>query len=37
MLNQQSSMGWKVAFVTKILADEFMVRVETATSTGDNA
>lgn len=37
MLNQQSSMGWKVAFVTKIISDEFMVRVETSTSTGDNA
>jgi N4-gp56 family major capsid protein len=37
MLNQQSSMGWKVAFTTKIISDEFMVRVETATSTGDNA
>lgn len=37
MLNQQSSMGWKVAFTTRILADEFMVRVETSTSTGDNA
>ena len=37
MLNQQASMGWKLAFTTKILSDEFMVRVETATSTGDNA
>lgn len=36
MLNQQSSMGWKVAFVTKIISDEFMVRVETSTSTGAN-
>jgi len=36
MLNQQSSMGWKVAFTTKILSDEFMVRVETSTSTGAN-
>src|SRR3546814_9182317 len=36
-LNQLSSMGWKVAFVTKIISDEFMVRVETSTSTGDNA
>lgn len=36
-LDQKQSMGWKVTFVTKILADEFMVRVETATSTGANA
>ncbi len=36
MLNQQSSMGWKVAFTTKIISDEFMVRVETSTSTGAN-
>lgn len=36
MLNQQSSMGWKLAFTTRILADEFMVRVETSTSTGAN-
>ena len=36
MLSQQSSMGWKVAFTTKIISDEFMVRVETSTSTGAN-
>jgi N4-gp56 family major capsid protein len=36
MLNQLSSMGWKVAFTTKILSDEYMVRVETSTSTGAN-
>lgn len=36
MLDQEQSMGWKVAFVTRILADEFMVRVETSTSTGAN-
>jgi N4-gp56 family major capsid protein len=36
MLDQQSSMGWKVAFATRILADEFMLRVEHATSTGAN-
>lgn len=34
MLNQESSMGWKVAFVTKIISDEFMVRVETTASEG---
>lgn len=36
-LNQKQSMGWKVTFVTKIIADEFMVRVETSTSTGSLA
>lgn len=36
-IDQQQSMGWKVAFVAKILNDAFMVRVEHATSTGDNA
>lgn len=36
MLNQLASMGWKVAFVTKIISDEYMVRVETSTSTGSN-
>jgi len=35
-LEQQSTMGWKAAFVSKILDDTFMVRVEHATSTGDN-
>jgi len=35
-LNQKQSMGWKVAFTTRILSDEFMVRVETSTSTGAN-
>lgn len=36
-LNQKQSMGWKVAFAVRILADEYMVRVETSTSTGANA
>ena len=35
-LSQQQTMGWKVAFVTKILNDAFMVRVESSTSTGAN-
>ena len=36
-LEQQQTMGWKAAMVTKILDDSFMVRVEHATSTGSNA
>lgn len=36
MLDQNQSMGWKLAFTTRILSDEFMVRVETSTSTGAN-
>lgn len=35
-LNQKQSMGWKLAFTTRIISDEFMVRVETSTSTGAN-
>ena len=35
-LEQQQTMGWKAAMVTKILDDSFMVRVEHATSTGAN-
>lgn len=33
-LNQQSSMGWKVAFGVKRLYEPFMLRYECATSTG---
>lgn len=36
-LNQYGTAGWKVMFTTRILNDEFMVRVVHATSTGDNA
>jgi N4-gp56 family major capsid protein len=36
-LEVQQTMAWKAAMVTKILDDTFMVRVEHATSTGDNA
>ena len=36
-VDQQQSMGWKVAFVAKILNDSFMIRIEHATSTADNA
>lgn len=35
-LNQQRTMGWKVTMVCKILNDAFMVRIEHATSQGDN-
>lgn len=35
-LDQQRTMGWKVAMVAKILDESFMVRVEHATSTGSN-
>ncbi len=35
-LNQKQSMGWKVTFGVRILTDEYMVRVETSTSTGAN-
>jgi N4-gp56 family major capsid protein len=35
-LNQQSTMGWKVTFGTKILQQLFMLRYEVATSTGAN-
>ena len=35
-LDQKQSMGWKLTFTTRILSDEYMVRVETATSTGAN-
>lgn len=33
-LNQQSSMGWKTTFGTKVLNEAFMLRYECATSTG---
>lgn len=33
-LDQQQTMGWKCAFVAKILNDLFMIRVETGASTG---
>jgi N4-gp56 family major capsid protein len=33
-LDQQQTMGWKAAFVAKILNDLFMVRLETGASTG---
>lgn len=36
-VNQQQSMGWKTAFVAKILTDAFMLRLEHATSTANNA
>lgn len=36
-LNQNQTMGWKVTFGTKIISDEFMVRVEHSTSTANNA
>jgi N4-gp56 family major capsid protein len=32
-LDQQQTMGWKVAFVAKILNDLFMLRLETGAST----
>jgi len=35
-LDSQQTMGWKVGFVAKILNDAFMLRYETATSTGAN-
>jgi N4-gp56 family major capsid protein len=35
-LNQQSSMGWKCTFTTKILDQAWMVRIEHSTSTGAN-
>lgn len=35
-LDQQSSMGWKVTFGAKRLQELFMLRYETATSTGAN-
>ena len=35
-VDQQQSMGWKVAFVAKILNDGFMIRIEHSTSTGAN-
>jgi len=35
-VNQQQSMGWKCAFVAKILTDSFMLRLEHATSTALN-
>jgi N4-gp56 family major capsid protein len=31
-IDQQQSMGWKLTFTTRILADEFIVRVETSAS-----
>jgi N4-gp56 family major capsid protein len=34
--DQQQSLAWKVGFVTKILNDAFMVRVEHSTSTAVN-
>jgi N4-gp56 family major capsid protein len=36
-VDQQQSMGWKVGFTAKILHDEFMIRVEHACSTANNA
>lgn len=36
-LEQQSTMGWKVAFTTTILQQAFMLRLEHATSTGSNS
>jgi N4-gp56 family major capsid protein len=36
-VDQQQSMGWKVAFVAKILTDAFMLRLEHSTSTANNA
>lgn len=36
-IDQQQSMGWKVAFATKRLYEGFMLRVEHACSTADNA
>ncbi len=36
-LNQQSTMGWKVTFGTKILQQAFMLRYEGSTSTGSNS
>lgn len=36
-LEQQQTMGWKVAWGAKILNDAFMVRVEHACSTANNA
>lgn len=35
-LNQQSTMGWKATFGTKILQEAFMLRYECSTSTGAN-
>jgi N4-gp56 family major capsid protein len=35
-LEQQQTMGWKVAFATKILQDMFLLRYETAASTAVN-
>lgn len=35
-LNQYGTAGWKCMFTTRILNDAYMVRVEHATSTGDN-
>jgi N4-gp56 family major capsid protein len=36
-VDQQQSMGWKVGFTAKILHDAFMIRVEHACSTANNA
>lgn len=36
-IDQQQSLGWKVSFVAKILTDAFMLRLEHATSTANNA
>lgn len=36
-LNQYGTAGWKCMFTTRILNDAFMLRLEHATSTGDNA
>ena len=36
-VDQQQSMGWKVAFVAKILQDAFMARIEHAASQANNA
>jgi N4-gp56 family major capsid protein len=35
-IDQQQSLGWKVAFVAKILTDAFMLRLEHSTSTANN-
>lgn len=36
-IDQQQSLGWKVTFTAKILTDAFMLRLEHATSTANNA
>lgn len=36
-IDQQQSLGWKVTFTAKILTDAFMLRLEHAASTANNA